>query len=344
MGFRKEIIYFILFFFASLTYAKDIVISRNFVLFTSQNLNGYLKPIFTSLNQSLNNALFGTSNLDGKFKVSLNLAFSSLLIPEEQKWFDAEVPEGFFDTSATLTSQIRNGEIVSFLVKPNKQPTIYGGSSVPIFAAPQNHKYPDSVYKTIAYPEGLHLNLMIGLPVLQLIFETPLKNEIRFRFFTMPIQGESFVYLTIGFNQRIDHLFEIFGFDKRKNISIHTAFHRMYRGTSFSLTSYAIGINVSNQFNEHLIGYLGVQHENLDGYFKAIKDTTGLNNDIVNSPFLELREARPVAISFQTYTKWQIKGGLNLLFSFGFVNFDLTFASQPMISLGFGLFLEKKKK
>ncbi|MGB9913187.1 MAG: DUF6588 family protein, partial [Candidatus Kapaibacteriota bacterium] len=96
--------------------AKDIVISRNFVLFTSRNLEGYLKPLFTTLEQSLNNSLFGTSNLNGKFKVSLNFAFSSMLIPDEHKWFDAEVPDGFYDTTVTLTSQIRDGKIIPKIV------------------------------------------------------------------------------------------------------------------------------------------------------------------------------------------------------------------------------------
>ncbi|MGC8957004.1 MAG: DUF6588 family protein [Candidatus Kapaibacteriota bacterium] len=324
--------------------AKDIVISRNFVLFTSRNLEGYLKPLFTTLEQSLNNSLFGTSNLNGKFKVSLNFAFSSMLIPDEHKWFDAEVPDGFYDTTVTLTSQIRDGKIIPKIVKPNKQPTIFGGSSVPIFAAPQNHIYPDSMYKTIAYPEGLHLDLMLGLPVVQIIVESPLKNEIRFRFLSFPIQSESFVYFSLGLNQRIDHFFNFFGFARDKNISFHIIFHRMYRGTSFNLTSYAVGLNASNQFNNNMIGYIGIQYENLTGTFKAIKDTSGLNNDIINSPFIELREAKPVEILFSTFTKWQIKSGLTYQFHFGFINLELGFASQPMISCGLGFFLERKKQ
>lgn len=329
--------------FASTLFAKDIVISRNFVLFTSRNLEGYLQPLFTSIEQSLNNSLYGTSNLDGKFRVSLNITLSSLLIPDSHKWFDAEVPDGFYDSTATITSQIRDGKIVSKIVKPNKQPTIFGGSSVPIFASPQNHAYPDSVYKTIAYPEGLHLDIMFGLPVIQMIFETPLKNEFRLRFLTFPIQGESFVFFSLGINQRIDHFFDLFGFDKAKNLNVHAVLHRIYRGTSFDLTSYAMGINASNQFNKNLLGYIGIQFEDLTGHFKAIKDTSGLNNDIINNPFLELREARPIEITFKTFTKWQIKGGLNFNFSFGFLNFDLSFASQPMVSVGFGFYLEKKK-
>ncbi|MCX7908761.1 MAG: hypothetical protein N2560_04500 [Ignavibacteria bacterium] len=264
------------------------------------------------------------------------------MIPDDHKWFDAEIPEGFYDTSVTLTAQIRDGKIQNGVFNPNKQPTIFGGSSTPIFAAPQNHFYPDSFYKTIAYPEGLHLDLMVGLPVLQLIVETPLKNEVRFRFLTIPVQEESFVFFTIGLNQRFDHWFDLFGFDRCKNLNLHFAFHRMYRGTSFDLTSFSLGLNTTNQFNNNILGYFGIQYEDLWGHFKAIKDTTGLNQDVVNNPFRELREARPVQISLKTFTKWQIRGGLTFIFSFGFINFDLSYATQPMISFGLGLFFEKK--
>lgn len=341
-GLKIALVVFWAFNFSNLD-AKDIIVSRNFVLFTSKNLEGYVKPLLTSLEQSLNNFLYGTSNLNSKYRLSLNFGFSSMLIPDEHKWFDAEVPEGFYDTSATLTAQIRENEVLKKLYKPNKQPTIFGGSSYPIFAAPQNHIYPDSFYKTIAYPEGLHLDLMIGLPILQLIFETPLRNEFRFRFLTIPIQGESFVFFSIALNQRFDHWFRLFEFDKSKNLNFHFALHRMYRGVSLDLTSYAFGLNASNQFNKRILGYFGIQYERLFGHFKAIKDTSGLYQDVINSPFQELREARPIFINFNSFTKLQIKGGLLFAFSLGFLGFDLTYATQPMISLNFGLFLESEK-
>jgi len=325
------------------SYSKDIVISRDFVLFTSKNLEGYIKPIFTTLEQSLNTTLFGTSLPDGKFRFTLNLSVSGMIIPDAQKTFDAEVPDGFFNDSVTQVAQMRNGEVRRSVVKPNIQPTIYGGSSTPIFSAPQSHTYPDSIYKTIAYPEGLHIDFMAGLPVLQAIVETPLKNEIRFRFFSLPIQDETFVYLTIGLNQRVDDWFNLFGFDKNKAISVHFALHRMYYGNSFDLTSYAIGINAMQRWGNTLIGYVGLQYEDFGGKFRAVKDTTGLKENVINSPFPELRQAKPIEISFNSYTKFQAKGGFTLTFYIGFLNFELSYASQPMISLGFGLFIGTKK-
>ena len=345
LTFLKSYVLTILFLFLvfCFAYPKDIVISRDFVLFTSKNLEGYIKPIFTTLEQSLNNSLFGTSLPDGKFRFTLNLSVCGMIIPDAHKKFDAEVPDGFLNDSVVKVAQIRNGEIHRSVIQPNIQPTIYGGSSTPIFSAPQNHTYPDSIYKTIAYPEGLHIDFMPGLPVLQAIVETPLKNEIRFRFFSLPIQDETFAYVTIGLNQRVDHFFNLFGFDKDKAISLHFALHRMYFGSSFDLTSYAIGINAMQRWGSSLIGYVGLQYEDLGGKFRGIKDTTGLNENIINSPFLELRQAKPIEVSFHSYTKFQAKGGFTFSLYFGFVNFELSYASQPMISLGFGLFIGKGK-
>jgi len=339
---RKTFLTFFLVLCSIALYSKDLVISRNFVLFTSKNLEGYLTPFFTTLSQSLNNALYGTSNLDGKFRVALNIALSSMLIPDDQKWFDAEVPVGFYDSSVSLTAQYRDGSIVNSVVTPNKQPTIYGGSSTPIFAAPQNHFAPDSFNKTIAYPEGLHLDVMVGLPIIQLLLETPFDNEVRFRFFTFPVQGESFVYIGFALNQRMDEYFNLFGFDKRKNLNVHLSYQTMYRGSSFSFTTYSLGVNAVNEFSNKILGYVGIQYENAFGKFRALKDTVGMNEDIVNSPFLELRQAKPIEIALKSFTKFQVRGGFTYTFSFGFLNFDVSFASQPMLSLGLGIFFQKR--
>ncbi len=341
--FRNILLIFVsITFFQSNLFSKGFVLSKDFTLFTSRNLEGYLKPIFTTLEQSLNNSLFGTSLPDGKFRFTLNLSVCGMIIPDEHKSFDAEVPPGFFDSNAAKVAQYRNGEIYRYVIKPNIQPTIYGGSSTPIFSAPQNHNYPDSTYKTIAYPEGLHIDFMAGLPVLQSIIETPLRNEIRFRIYVEPTGDETFVYFTIGLNQRFDHLFDLFGLDKDKALSFHFALHRMYWGDFFDLTSYALGINAMQRWG-NLCGYLGFQFENMNGFFKAIRDTTGFREEIVDSPFPELREARPIIVSLSTFTKFQLKGGFTLSFLFGFLNLELSFATQPMISAGFGLFIGKNR-
>lgn len=319
------------------SFGKELVISKNFVLFTSKNLENYLKPLFTTLEQSLNSYLYGTTFIDGRLCISLNIGFPTMIIPNSQKKFNAEVPDGFNSNGKVLVAQLRDGKLIHYVYQPNLQPTIYGGSSTPIFSSPQTHHYPDSIYKSVAYPEGISVDIMPGLPILQLVLTTPLLNELRFRFFTFPFQDESLIYFTLAIQQRIDHLFNLFPFDKEKSINIFGALHRLYRQTSLDLISYSIGSSLMQRFGESFLGYIGVQYENMTGHFKALKDTTGIYEDVVNSPFTELRQARPIEIYFSSFTHFQFRSGLTWFFSVFSLNLELSFASQPMFSLGFSL-------
>lgn len=340
---QKTVFIFVFFTFYSGTLAKEFVISRNFVLFTSKNLQGYLEPLFTTLEQSLNSSLFGSNYLDGKWSFSLGISVSNMIIPDDQKHFDAELPDGFNSEQVVLTSQIRGDSIIYSVYKPNWQPTVYGGSSTPVFSAPQEHSFPDSIYKTVAYPEGLGINFMFGLPVLQLIVEYPMFGEFRFRFFSIPVQQENLVYFTLAFNQRIDQLFKLFGRDKDKSLAVHFALHRLFRQTSIDITSYAFGVNLMHSWSRNILGYIGVQIEDMWGKFKALKDTVGLQGDVVNSPFMELRYAKPIEFGFTTFTKFQIRGGMTFLFPVVSLSLDLSYASQPMLTLGLNFHLGARK-
>lgn len=318
--------------------AKEIVISRNFVLFTSRNLENYLKPLFTTFEQSLNSNLFGTNFPDKKWLVSLNIAFPTMIIPNAQKKFNAEVPDGYlFDDNKVLVAQLRDGKLICYVYQPNLQPTIFGGSSTPIFSSPQTHSYPDSIYKSVAYPEGISVDLVPGMPVLQCVIAIPSLSEVRFRFLTFPFQGESLIYYTLVFQQRVDKLFGLFQFDKAKAINFFVAFHSLYRQTSLNLTSYSFGFNIMQKFGNKFLGYLSLQYENLNGHFTALKDTTGIYEDVVNSPFPELRQARPIEINISSFTKFQFKSGLTWYLSIFNLNLELSFASQPMFSVGFSI-------
>lgn len=325
--------------FFYLCYGKEIVVSRNFILFTSRNLENFLKPLFTTFEQSLNSHLYGTVFLDGKWCLALNIGFPTMVIPNQQKNFDAEVPDGYLLEGKVLVAQLKNGRLIEYVVKPNLQPTIFGGNSTPIFSVPQRHLFPDSIYKSVAYPEGISINVMPGLPVIQFVLSTPIFNEFRFRIFTFPLQDESLIYYTLAYQQRIDNLLNIFSFDKSKSISCFVALHRLYRQTSLNVTSVSFGSNIMQKFTNKFLGYIGIQYENLYGHFKALKDTSGLYEDVVNSPFLELRQAKPIEINFSSFTHFQLRFGLTWFFSIFNLNIELSFASQPMFSISFSAML-----
>jgi len=113
------------------------------------------------------------------------------------KTYNAELPGSFGNTNVVITA-LKNGQEIILNTKGTvPEPTLYGGISTPVFAAPQNPFPPDSFYKTVAFVEGNNISFMSGLPIVQAFLGLPTRTQLRFRFFTYPIDDVSTTYLQL---------------------------------------------------------------------------------------------------------------------------------------------------
>ena len=316
------------------TYAEDkITLSREFNLFTSKNLEGYLKPLFTSIGQSINSDLFTIANLKDDWSIGIDISINGMFIPNSQTTFDAQRPDAYGDTIIVKTAELRGGKILKNVIGNNSQPTIYGGQSNALFAAPQNHKLPDSSYKSVAYVEGNDITFMSGIPTIQFVFGFPTRTQLRFRFLTVPMNDNSATYWGLGITQNLDRFFNLFKQENKMGLGLNFAYSAINAGPSVSLSTWSYGLNFSKQWNKYLSLYAALQFEGLKGKFEAVRDTDNMSNYIDN-PFKEIRDGAPLTVNMETFTAFRIMGGISYILGAFEFHGDVAWASQPILSFG----------
>ncbi len=318
---------------------KDLEIGREFGIFTSKNLSGFAKPLFTTISQSLNSNLWTVSNYNNGWSFGLDFAVMGMYIPNSQKTYNAELPGSFGNTNVVITAQKRGQEIILNPKGTVPEPTLYGGISTPVFAAPQNNFPPDSFYKTVAFVEGNNINFMSGLPIVQAFLGLPTRTQLRFRFLTIPNTNVALTYFTVALNQNIDRIF-----NPSKDpfspysFAMHLAYHSINRNPGINVQSYSIGPSFSAVYSSGIGFYLGAQYENLTGTIKAVRKNSNLD-EIVNNPYEEVRMGLPLDVKVGTFTNYRVLGGISARFGFVELHTDIAYASQPEVSAGISLWL-----
>ena len=277
---KKIIVHlFLLLFLSNFLFAQnELEIGREFGIFTSKNLSGFAKPLVTTLSQSFNSNLWSVGNYNNGWSFGLDISAVGMFIPSSQKTYDAELPGGFGNTNITLTAEKRGQEIIMNQKGTVSQPTLYGGASTPVFSAPQNPFPPDSFYKSVAFVEGNNISFMSGLPAVQLFVGFPTRTQLRFRFFSYPIDDVSTTYFTVALNQNIDKLFNIFKDPfSPYSIALHGAFHNVSRNPGITANSYSFGPSFSAVYPSGIGFYVGAQYENLTGSVKAVRKQSNLD-------------------------------------------------------------------
>jgi hypothetical protein len=313
--------------------AKDLEISKDFTLFTSKNMQGYLKPFFTSIEESFNTNIFTKAQYDEYWNIAFDISINGMFIPDGQKSYDAELPD-MYGTTMVDNAVLYGGDTLRQVGGHFKQPTIYGGHSYAIFSSPQNHKYPDTLYKSVAFVEGNNLSFAAGVPVLQLIGGFPTRTQLRLRFWGAPVQDEFLSYFGVMVNQQVDHFFNLFGTDTSLGLALNFAFHNVNRTNGLSINSFAIGSHFSKTWDNGFSAFASLQYENMSGTFEAVRIKTEHPEDVINSPYLEVRNQENLKFDIETFNKFRILGGISYRTGIFEFHGDAAWAQQPILSLG----------
>ena len=315
-------------------YAGDkIEFSNEFNLFTSKNLEGYTKPFFTSIEESINSNLFSTAYYKDYWSIGLDISVSGMFIPNSQTYFDAERPEAFGNTAIVRTAERRNGEILSSYTDNNIQPTIYGGSATAIYAARQNVRFPDSTNKTIGYVEGNDISFMSGLPTVQLTLGLPSRTQVRFRFLMLNVSGSPLMYWGIAAAQRLDQFFQSFDPEQRMAYALHLSYSQATRDVGISMNSFAVGGHFSKSWDFGLTFYAGLQYETMNGKFEAVRDTSDAA-DYTDSPYEEIRNMEDINVDISSFNSFRVLGGVSYKIGMLELHVDAAWASQPILTAG----------
>lgn len=339
---KKLVTAFILFLPAFLFSQKDIEINKEFSLFTSENAKGYFKPMFTTIGESFNTGLHTTAFYSNSWSIALDFSVMGMMIPNSQLNYNAELPDLYGNDDVTQTAELRDGSINRSLSGFTRQPTIYGSKSNPIFAAPQNHFAPDSFYKTVAYAEGNNISFMPGVPVAQLVAGFPTRTQLRLRYFGFNLLGEPLTYYTVALNQNIDRFFDLFDEEQNMALAANFAYHSFSRNPGIDISSFAAGLHFSKTFDFGLSLYTGMQYEGVSGSFYAVKEDFN-ENDVLNSPYAEVRNGDPLDFDIESFTNFRLLGGVSYKIGFVDLHGDIAYASQPVFRAGITLWFMKNE-
>ena len=335
----------IIFYSTNLLSTEPIKLTKNFTFFTEKNMQGYFKPLITSLGESMNSNLFTRALYPNYWSIGLDISIMGMFIPEDQRQFDAELPIAYGNTNIVKNALLIDGTIIKDVGGTYKQPTVYGGPSTTIFAAPQN-KYAsstsyncrqvyDSTYKSAYFAEGNDISFMAGLPAIQLIGGFPTRTELRLRFLTIPVQNEMMIYWAVILKQQFDHFFNLFDPADHIGLALHFAYHSMNRDPGFSLSSFAVGFHASKAWDFGLTAYGGFQLEGLSGEFKAEREKASVFDfDAMNNPYPEVRAGGPLSFDLESFNSYRLLGGLSYRTGIIELHADAALAAQPILNIG----------
>jgi len=339
--FRLFIISFILpITLTSLSAQDDLEITKDFNMFTSQQLQGYSKPLFTTIEESFNSNLFTTAKYREHWAIAFDMSFGQYFIPDAQKSYNADLPElyGNPNVAKTIDYEGRIKQISGKL----EQPTIYGGRSNAVYSAPQDHSTNAQNSKSVGFPEGNNIDYMFGLPAIQLIGNFPTRTQIRLRFLPIPVQGSTLMYFAAHLNQRIDHFFDLFGEDTTMALALNGGYSMMSRSKGIDIGSYSFGAHFSKDFDSGFLGYLGFQLEGMSGTFEAIRDIPDKEQyaqDAANSPYEEIRNGDDIKFDIESLNSWRVLAGLSYRTGAFEMHTDFGYAAQSVINFGFTFWL-----
>lgn len=342
----------------------------DFNLFTSINLQGYTKPLFTTIGQGAQSNLFTVASYDESYSIGIDLSLSSTLIPGSQQVYNAVLPAAFGDTNRMDNAVYLNGKIVRNIGGTVEQPTIYGGASNAIYvvAPVQGGDPADSIYKTIAFNEGNNINTMASLPAFQLVFGLPTRTELRFRYLGAPVDDQMYNHLAISANQQLDHWMNIFDEKDNMALALNASYQFMTLAETIDMNSWAVGLHFSKGFGDGFSLYGGLQVEDLSGTFYMVRkngynadfyleDGTTLKNmsaipqeqqlnymahvaarsDVETNPYEEVRLLKPLSFDIESFTSWRFTVGAAYEYGIMELHLDMGYASQMFLNGGLRL-------
>ena len=293
------------------SFAQDpgpLIVEREFNVFTSQNAQGYFKPLFTSIQEGFATNLYHRAFYDEKWNIGLDLSFMGMIVPDGHRTYDALLPEDFGNQSVVQTAELRNGVTRRNLQGSSEQPTVYGGLATPVFSAPGSNTFPDAHNKTIGFAEGNDIGFMPGLPHLQLIVGAPTRTELRVRVVPVPDGDRTFLYLGFGLNQQVDQFMNLFGEDSSMALAINTSLHYLDWTEIMSGTSFTAGVHFSKDWDDFSL-YTGAQFETMSGDFIALREENIQGEITTGSPYEEIREGNPIAFDIESLNHFRLLGG-----------------------------------
>ncbi len=323
-------------------------LNEEFSYATKGNLEGYLKPAFTTIAEGQASSLFNSINLSDEFRVGLDINYHVMIIPDSERSFSAKLPDSYSSFSRSSNAKLESADEDRDLYPSVDQPTIYGGQATPIFSAEKS----DTNAKSVVFLSGNDRSWMPTIPAIGLVFNLPTETEVRFRYagfsfdesteteiegmpgvFAPDTVSRSASFFTISATQQLDDVLEILENDTNIMVGVNIAYSSVslsgiYESSVFSMA--AIGeYEVDEKFS--MTGFL--QFEATSGEIKAVRQP---GTELADSPYEELRDPENTDFTMDAAGDNSLRFGVGAHGHFGplVLSASAALATQPVFTLG----------
>jgi hypothetical protein len=310
-----------------------LLLETEFSVFTSENAQGYTRPLFTAFQEGFASNLYHRAVYEPTWGIGLDLSTMGMFIPESQKSYDAQLPECYADQSRVKTAELRDGRMVSGVSGSVVRPTIFGSAtSNPVFAVPQTEG--DAHCGTVGFAEGNDIDVMPGIPNIQLMLRAPSRTELRARFYPYPDGDRSLTYVGLAVSQQLDHFLGVFT-DSLMGLSVDASWHSLTWTDILDASGFTAGLHFSKSWTNGFGVYAGAQLEGMTGRFEAVRERS--NGETVSSPYDEVRNGDPVAFDIESESSLRALAGVSFRSGVIDLHVDGALAAQPVVSAGFAI-------
>lgn len=310
-----------------------LLLETEFSVFTSENAQGYTRPLFTAFQEGFASNLYHRAVYEPSWGIGLDISAMGMLIPESHRSYDAALPECYADQARVRTAELRDGQQVDGVYGSVVRPTIFGSrTSSPVFAVPQNA---NDDCGTVGFAEGNDISTMPGIPNIQLMLRAPSRTELRARFYPYSDGDRSLTYVGIAASQQLDQFLGLFN-DSLMGLSVGASYHSLVWTDILESSGFSAGVHFSKAWPSGFGLYGGVQLEGMTGTFNAVREPAQ-PGETVSSPYDEVREGRPVSFDIESQNSFRALAGISFRSGVVDLHVDGALAAQPVVSAGLAI-------
>jgi hypothetical protein len=310
-----------------------LLLETEFSVFTSENAQGYTKPLFTSFQEGFASNLYHSAVYDPSWGIGVDLSTMGMFIPESHRSYDAALPECYSDQTRVRTAEISDGRQVTGVHGSVVRPTVFGDvASNPVFAVPQTEA--DENCGTVGFAEGNDIAVMPGIPNIQVLLRAPSRTELRARFYPYSDGDRSLTYVGVAVSQQLDQFVGLFK-DSLMGLSVSASWHSLTWTDIMDATGYTAGVHFSKSWSGGFGVYAGAQIEGMSGRFEAQREKS--NGENVSSPYDEVRNGSPVAFDIESFNAFRALAGVSFRSGVVDLHVDGALAAQPVVSAGLAI-------
>jgi hypothetical protein len=288
---KTATVLFLLFLISRVSFAQ---VDDRFSFLGESEIKNFGRPLVTSFGMGMNSCSYYTAYIPKTFGISVGIRAMMILIPDDQRTFTPNLPNGYFST---------NG---------NEQTATFFGESGGIYAGPQG---------LITYPSGINESAVpLLFPQATVSF---MGTELLLRYVPLKIEDQNITLFGVGVRHSISQYIPLIPLD----LAVQILYNRFTIGDIVKSTNWAFNAEASKSFGL-FTAYGGLQYETSNVTFNYEIKSDPFSGDP------EIVKGGKVSAEVDGDNKVRMTLGGALSFGLLVLNADYNIGSQSVVTTG----------